>query len=128
VAKNGSYAQDGFEKVSGALISKYFSETEEVVNRQTKILLQANSDLKNMIVFNKLNLMNASWPMKGEFDIIFCRNVFIYFDKETQVELMRRYSTFQKPGDYLCLGHSESIANPKAVGYKMIGKTTYIRE
>lgn len=124
----GSYSSEGFEKVSEKLISKYFSERETVVHRQTKIELQANSDLKNMITFNKLNLMNPAWPMKGEFDIIFCRNVFIYFDKETQVELMRRYSDLQSPGSYLFLGHSESIADPKAVGYKLVGKTTYIRE
>lgn len=127
-AANGSYPAEGFEKVPQKLISKYFFKKEEVVNRQTKTLLQANDELKSMIAFNKLNLMDSVWPMKGKFDIIFCRNVFIYFDKETQVELMKRYSMLQSPGSYLCLGHSESIANPKAVGYKLVGKTTYIRE
>lgn len=127
-AANGSYPAEGFDKVSENLISKYFSKKEEVINRQTRTQFQANSDLKSMITFNKLNLMNPTWPMKGEFDVIFCRNVFIYFDKETQVELMRRYSALQRPGSYLCLGHSESIADPKAVGYRLIGKTTYIRE
>lgn len=127
-AGNGSYPADGFDKVSSSLISKYFVEREEVVNRQTRTMLQANDELKSMIAFNKLNLMDSNWPMKGKFDIIFCRNVFIYFDKETQVKLMRRYSALQSSGSYLCLGHSESIADPKAVGYKLVGKTTYIRE
>ena len=72
--------------------------------------------------------MNTTWPMKKKFDVIFCRNVFIYFDKDTQSDLVRRYSAIQSPGSYLCLGHSETISDPKALGYKLIGKTTYIRE
>ncbi len=125
IAKAGIYPRDGFEKVSGTLISKYF--IEEMQKAGNKAHLQANSELKDMITFNRLNLMESVWPMQGEFDVIFCRNVFIYFDKDTQQDLLKRYATFQSPGDYLCLGHSETISDPNAVGYKLIGKTTYIR-
>ena len=62
------------------------------------------------------------------FDVIFCRNVFIYFDKDTQLDLVKRYAAIQNPGSYLYIGHSETIPDPKALGYKLIGKTTYLRE
>lgn len=127
-AKSGVYSQHGLEKMSDDLVAKYFTEIDEVSKYKNGVLLQAKSELKQMIRFNKLNLMNLSWPMRGKFDVIFCRNVFIYFDKDTQLELVKRFSKLQNPGSYLFLGHSETIANPKAATYKLIGKTIYIRE
>jgi chemotaxis protein methyltransferase CheR len=50
------------------------------------------------------------WPMKGTFDVIFCRNVMIYFDKPTQERLVNRYWSMLKPGGYFFSGHSESLA------------------
>lgn len=126
-AREGLYSIDGFDKVSNKLVSQYFSEEEHFINYKNKKLLRASSELKEMIIFNKLNLMNP-WPMKGKFDVIFCRNVFIYFDRDVQLGLVKRYSGLQNTGSYLCLGHSETVANPKSVGYKLMGKTLYIRE
>lgn len=127
-AKNGVYPQRSFKKMSDDLVSKYFTKTDEVGKQKNGGLLQAKPELKQMIHFNKLNLMDSCWPMRGNFDVIFCRNVFIYFDKDTQSELVKRFSKLQNPGSYLCLGHSETIDNPTATAYKLIGKTTYIRE
>jgi len=126
-ARSGTYPVEAFEKVPKQLISKYFDETQELTKYKNTSRYQAIADLRQLITFNKLNLMTSQWPMKGEFDVIFCRNVFIYFDRETQHDLLLRYAALQAPGSYLCLGHSESIADPSAIGYKLIGKTTYIR-
>ncbi len=80
--------------------------------------------LRNMITFNQLNLLQEHWPMKGQFDIIFCRNVVIYFDKETQKVLFDRYANQSKAGAWLYIGHSESLFNV-CDRYKLHGKTIY---
>ncbi len=128
IARRGIYAHEGFDKMSDDLITRYFVEVEQENVRKDQIFLQARPELRQMIRFNKLNLVNSYWPMKGMFDVIFCRNVFIYFDKDTQLKLVKRFSAIQTPGSYLFLGHSETIADPQTVGYRLMGKTLYIRE
>jgi chemotaxis protein methyltransferase CheR len=83
----------------------------------------AKESLKNMIVFNRLNLL-GEWPMKGKFDVIFCRNVLIYFDKETQKRLIDRYVDVLKPKGYLIIGHSENITR-LSESIEFIGQTIY---
>jgi chemotaxis protein methyltransferase CheR len=82
-------------------------------------------ELRDLITFRELNLMHAL-PMKGPFDAIFCRNVVIYFDKETQRELFARIARLQRPGDVLFLGHSESLYRVSD-DYTLVGKTIYRR-
>jgi len=76
-----------------------------------------------MIAFKQLNLMH-DWPMHGPFDIIFCRNVVIYFDKPTQMRLFERYADILVDGGYLFLGHSETMHN-LSDRFELIGKTIY---
>lgn len=80
--------------------------------------------LQKLITFNHLNLLDSPWPMKGLFDIIFCRNVVIYFDKETQKPLFERYAKQMKPEGWLFIGHSESLFKVTDK-FKLIGKTVY---
>jgi chemotaxis protein methyltransferase CheR len=126
-ARAGAYCVKDFEKVPPALISEFFGKGFVMVKNMRREAYVANDKLRSMITFNKLNLMQP-WPMHGMFDVIFCRNVFIYFDKDTQEKILRNFSKFQSPGSYLCLGHSETVANPGALGYQLIGKTTYLRK
>jgi chemotaxis protein methyltransferase CheR len=87
--------------------------------------LRAKDELRSLITFKQLNLMR-DWPMRGPFDAIFCRNVIIYFDKPTQRELFERMAKLQRPGDFLFLGHSESLYRVSE-RYELIGRTIYRR-
>jgi chemotaxis protein methyltransferase CheR len=79
--------------------------------------------LKRIIRFKPLNLLEH-WPMRGKFDAIFCRNVVIYFDKETQRTLFDRYADMLKPGGWLFIGHSESLFRVSE-RFRHLGRTTY---
>ena len=82
--------------------------------------------LQDLITFKQLNLMNE-WPMTGPFDFIFCRNVVIYFNKETQQVLFDRYAELLDQNGHLFLGHSETMFQ-KTDRYKLIGKTIYQKD
>lgn len=79
--------------------------------------------LKSRTVFRRLNLMEP-WPFRHRFDLIFCRNVMIYFDKETQAELAVRLFGQLVNGGYLFIGHSESLSG-KDTGFKYVQPTVY---
>jgi len=86
---------------------------------------QMNDELCSLITFGPLNLLQK-WPMKGPFDIIFCRNVVIYFDKPTQRKLFDRYAEILKPNGWLFIGHSESLLNVTD-RFDLVGRTIYRR-
>jgi chemotaxis protein methyltransferase CheR len=85
----------------------------------------ASDELKSLITFKQLNLFEP-WPMKGPFDVIFCRNVVIYFDRDTQRVLFDRMADLQEPGGWLFIGHSENLFNVTQ-RYKLVGRTVYRR-
>lgn len=85
--------------------------------------VKVSSELQEMITFRQLNLMQP-WPMKGPFDVIFCRNVVIYFDKPTQRTLFNRYADLLVDGGHLFVGHSETLFKVTD-RFELIGKTVY---
>ncbi|HEX7109961.1 MAG TPA: protein-glutamate O-methyltransferase [Aestuariivirga sp.] len=98
--------------------------------RQKYIDMQANSGrmseaLRSLITFNQLNL-HGSWPMTGKFDVVFCRNVIIYFDKPSQRELFDRFANLMVDGGYLYIGHSESLYKVTE-RFRSIGQSIYQR-
>ena len=115
-AQAGEYKAERFEKMADQRCARWFEETKAGT-------LTASPALKSLITFRQLNLMHQ-WPFKGPFDIIFCRNVVIYFDKETQRALFDRMAELQRNDDHLFIGHSESLFKV-CDRYQLIGKTIY---
>lgn len=83
-----------------------------------------SADLRRMVTFRQLNLIEP-WPMKRRFDVIFCRNVLIYFDRSTQDRLRPRFEAALSPGGWLFLGHSERLAADRGSRLQPSGVTTY---
>ncbi|HPI75268.1 MAG TPA: protein-glutamate O-methyltransferase CheR [bacterium] len=104
-ARAGVFIDQRFRTTPDSIKKKYFTEIKEPDGSKKYI---ATNDLKKEISFKRLNLMD-SWPMKGPFDVVFCRNVMIYFDKETQTELVSRFYDILAPGGIFFVGHSESL-------------------
>lgn len=86
-------------------------------------LICMSEDLKELISFKRLNLLEA-WPFRGPFDVIFCRNVVIYFDKPTQKKLFSRYADMMKPDGWLYIGHSENLQHV-CNRFELKGRTIY---
>uniref|UniRef100_UPI0026073E8A CheR family methyltransferase n=1 Tax=uncultured Kiloniella sp. TaxID=1133091 RepID=UPI0026073E8A len=114
---NGIYDAKSTESMPDKFRKKY---TQNISNTQIKM----STDLRDLITFKQLNLLEK-WPMKGPFDIIFCRNVMIYFDQPTKTSLGQRYANMLRPDSWLYIGHSESLSNE--TNLKLIGKTIYQR-
>jgi chemotaxis protein methyltransferase CheR len=104
-AKRGIYPTSKMTEIPGPIRNKYFEKAEPGSYR-------IGPALRNMITYGRLNLQE-NWPLKGPFHVIMCRNVMIYFDRETQRELVRNFYNILEPGGYLFLGHSESISDSK---------------
>jgi chemotaxis protein methyltransferase CheR len=97
------YPMDEIELLSAAHRQKYVEYPA-----QDRDVARFSKDVRSLINFNALNLHDV-WPMKGHFDIIFCRNVIIYFDKPTQARLFDRFASQMVDGGYLYIGHSETL-------------------
>ena len=83
-------------------------------------------ELQALVTLTELNLMQ-DWPMRGRFDVIFCRNVVIYFDAPTQARLWARFAEVLAPGGYLFVGHSERVSGPACGQFGPAGVTQYRR-
>jgi len=119
-AKQGRYNFSRIEGIDTTRRNKWFNQHQE----GNKDVFQVSDKIKNNITFNQLNLMNSSWPMSGRFDVIFCRNVVIYFDKPTQRKLFDRYADLLNEGGYLFIGHSETL-HGVTTRFKSLGRTIY---
>ena len=119
-ARAGAYDEGALETVSPAMRKQWFREVDVGGRRK----FQVDDRVKKLITFNELNLM-AQWPFKGGFDIIFCRNVVIYFDEPTQVKIWSRFSQLLPEGGHLYIGHSERVSGEAKNTFDNIGITTY---
>ena len=119
IARAGAYDDSALESVAPAMRKQWFRETGDPRRRY-----QVDDRVKRLITFNELNLM-AQWPFKGTFDVIFCRNVVIYFDEPTQMRIWQRFAASLSPKGHLYIGHSERVSGDAKNVFDNIGITTY---
>lgn len=117
--KAGIYDESRIIDIPNILKEKYFLLGTGANSNKVRLAQR----LQSLITFKQLNLLNE-WPMKGPFDIIFCRNVIIYFDKATQQDLFERFYQLLKPGGLLLLGHSENLGFYQK-NFENVGRTIF---
>lgn len=120
LARAGVYDENALETVSPAMRKQWFKEVDSNGRRK----YQVDDRLKRLITFNELNLM-SQWPFKGGFDVIFCRNVVIYFDEPTQMKIWSRFASLLPENGHLYIGHSERVSGDAKNLFDNIGITTY---
>lgn len=119
-AEAGVYSMDKLGKMPSDLVRRYFQKG----TGRNDGLVRVRKELRDMITYRKLNLLDDTWPLRGGFDAIFCRNVMIYFDKPTQGKILKKFVGLLKPDGLLFAGHSENfqyVSND----FKLRGKTVY---
>lgn len=114
--KAGVYREDAVAPVPLDLRRKWFKKAGSG--------WEVADELRELVAFRELNLI-GDWPMKGKFDVIFCRNVVIYFDEPTQERIWSRFAPVLVPGGTLYIGHSERVSGPAASQFETTGLTTY---
>ena len=121
-ASQGIYGLDRVDAIEPDRLKRWFQRgTGKHIDK-----VKVRSELQSLIHFNQVNLMQE-WPMKGPFDFIFCRNVLIYFDRDTKCMLAKRYAQLLRDGGHLFIGHSESL-HQLDTGFNLIGNTIYIKQ
>jgi chemotaxis protein methyltransferase CheR len=119
-AKAGVYPMDRVEKLSPDILKRFFLKGSGANANNVKV----RKELSDLISFHQLNLLDSQWPIKGPFDAIFCRNVMIYFDKDTQYQMLKRFAPMMEPHGLLFAGHSESLHHASDL-FKLRGQTVY---
>ncbi|WP_313613337.1 protein-glutamate O-methyltransferase CheR [Agrobacterium sp.] len=120
LARAGVYDETALETVSAPMRKQWFTEVDAGGRKKYQI----SDKVKRLITFNELNLM-TQWPFKGHFDVIFCRNVVIYFDEPTQMKIWSRFAGLFPEGGHLYIGHSERVSGDAKNMFDNIGITTY---
>lgn len=119
-AQKGVYPIERVEKLSPERLRKFFLKG----TGSQEGFVSVRPELKQMIQFQRINLLDANYSVKGPLDIIFCRNVMIYFDKPTQYKILSRFAPMMQPDGLMLAGHSESFLHAADL-FKSLGKTVY---
>ncbi|PLA75007.1 chemotaxis protein CheR [Hydrogenovibrio sp. SC-1] len=117
--QDGVYKIDRLKGVSEARVKRWFMKG----SGSREGFVKVKPELQQIIDFGQINLMNE-WPIKEAIDVIFCRNVVIYFDKTTQAKLFDRYANLLPDDGHLLVGHSESLYKVTD-RFKLLGQTIY---
>lgn len=119
-AKNAIYPEERTECIAPQIKKNYLLRSKD----RNRGLIRVCPELRSQVMFRRINFMDADFGIAEKMDIIFCRNVVIYFDKPTQQNLMQKFHQQLRPGGYLFLGHSETL-NGIEVDFTTVGSTVY---
>jgi chemotaxis protein methyltransferase CheR len=116
----GVYGIERLDKMSPERSKRFFLRGKG----EQEGMVRVRPELRQLVTFKQLNLLADGWPLTGQFDVIFCRNVMIYFDKATQRKILARFVPLMKPHALLFAGHSENFLYVSE-SLKLRGKTVY---
>tara|TARA_Y100001951_G_scaffold52935_1_gene41959 strand:+ start:2658 stop:3635 length:978 start_codon:yes stop_codon:yes gene_type:complete len=119
-AKKGVYRMDQVDKIPDEILRKYFLKGKG----ESEGLIRVRPEVQALLTFRKLNLMENVWSLRPGFDAIFCRNVMIYFEKDVQLQILKRFAPLMNPNGLLYAGHSENFAMARDY-FTLRGKTVY---
>lgn len=119
-AEKGVYPIDRVEKLSPERLRKFFLRG----TGSQEGFVSVRPEIKRMISFQRINLLDSNYSVRGPLDVIFCRNVMIYFDKPTQYKILSRFAPIMQPDGLMFAGHSESFLHAADL-FKSQGKTVY---
>lgn len=122
-AHTGIYPEERTDTIPLNLKKKYLTRSRE----KSRSLVRICPQLRSMVSFRRINFMDDDLGIAEKMDIIFCRNVVIYFDKQTQQALMQKFYRQLRPGGYLFIGHSETL-NGLDVDFKSVASTIYRKD
>jgi len=119
-AKTAIYPEERTDCIAPQIKNNYLLRSKD----RNRGLIRICPELRSQVLFRRINFMDADFGIAEKMDIIFCRNVVIYFDKPTQQNLMQKFHRQLRPGGYLFLGHSETL-NGIEVDFTTVGSTVY---
>jgi chemotaxis protein methyltransferase CheR len=119
-ARAGVFGDDAASKLEPSLLKQYFLRGRG----SNEGMVRVHPDVQALIDYRPLNLLDSQWPIDGQFDAIFCRNVMIYFDRETQLQVLRGLAARLKPDGLLFAGHSENFTHAREL-LELQGHTVY---
>jgi chemotaxis protein methyltransferase CheR len=121
-AAQGAYRLEGLKGVSPERMKQFFLRGKGA----NEGMVRVKSELAQRIEFLIVNLIRDDWPFRDPFDVVFCRNVMIYFDSQTQRKVLERIHRVMKPGGLLFVGHAENFSDSRDL-FVLNGKTVYER-
>ncbi len=116
----GVYPADRMDDIPAAQASRWFVAGQG----EQAGLVRARRPLRQLITWRQMNFVDVPWPIRTSFDVVFCRNVLIYFDRATQLDVVNRLVERLSPDGELYLGHSESLVGTRA-GLRALGRTAF---
>jgi chemotaxis protein methyltransferase CheR len=122
LAESGIYKIDGLKGISEARVQRFFLRGKG----SNEGMVRVKPELQNAIQFLSVNLIRDDWPFRDPFNVVFCRNVMIYFDAPTQRKVLERIHRVMISGGLLFVGHAENFSESRDL-FVLKGKTVYER-
>jgi chemotaxis protein methyltransferase CheR len=121
-AQRGVYAMERVERLSPERLQRFFLKGTGSQSGYARV----RPELQKLISFTRINLLDSRWPLTGPLDVLFCRNVMIYFDKPTQYQILKKFLPLLRDDGLLFAGHSESFLHAADL-FHSLGRTVYER-